>query len=795
MLKYYIDNTLVSPPLEREQDGQRIFFDNTLKGRLISNSEDSLTFYREGFNVLRALYCEGLCQTIPFRITETCEGAELDRFLGFIRLSETSLDLSDCFAEVTVVSDSYHYKIEANKNSKIRPSYNKSQNDVDIVTAESYNVFRSFQQSNFRTVYLLKDIFNHALQFISDGELTLQPGGLLDDPVCEWITLTNGAKLSLNASSEPIEYTFSDILDCILKLKGAAWTIKNGEFILVSYCDMFKCDESLEFKDLKVLKIEADQDNLFSSIDIGGVFRKTEDGKDTKCDGSTAATDLHFKGPKSGLYSWGETNINIPYECTTDKTLDITCRAIVDHNSVEDAFENCAGDNAASIFLIDTVPFDLPNRLLQMKETSISGSAEVYINEFFLNINVLKRNECYLRSLGIPFDSLFPIATATIGQNALIGETNTADTYFPIKVDLVGGVGVSLVGLPAGFDASDQAVQFIPPASGNYQFIYDALFGNLTFVGTKLVETRAVILDAGTFTEIAAEDFYSGTISSQTKTEGYTVVETELVAGTPYLISVVGQSGYGASAGVTTQLGSIISVYPSKGNELIDTTAIRSSIIEIEGLVCREDWDLWKENNSQCISGDACGFHVKGWIHDVKHNNYTNKITGTLKGGYTCLEAERLCREITATKFQIQHDFTQASQDVDTSKDIYFDRIRVVDGGGNNFVSIPSPMRIVQGGVVQDLNAISADYLTKINTILASYSVPPIYSFEILSVTIGTDAVTVDTAIKGEFATTFQNPIPRFDDVYMRYTNNSNQGGSVGTTTSGLSTEIDEICD
>ena len=675
MNKYYIDGQLVSAPLEYNSDVEKIFFDDDLRGIRVGRDDNTLTFVEDAYTLLSSLVCQGLCSTVNYTKTECCEGEEKERFSGFIRLSEVKINLQDCRAEVNPVPNNSLYKIEDRKGVEIKRSFEESFEGEPITKVPTVKLNGNFLIDNPFPVpdelidkevsaYLLSDVLNHALQYVTDGELTLKDNGILDN-----ILITNGSKLRQDPASEPVCYTLEDLLDCVTKLFNVAWTVRDGQFCLESWCNLLKCSDPLPFKDIKILSITANENELFSTIKVGSnKFTQYNKGKQSFCDGTSTSTTLKFKGI-AGINTWDETEIATGTECATDNTLDLTCDAIIDHNTIEDIYVRCSEEHDEDLVFINA---ELqPDGTYLAIQDELLTTGEIYYNTTFSNIRVLERWKCYLEDIGIDYDTLIPFITHSIIQ-----------TIEPLNVSAAGGrwrtnFGFgsilpridSLTGHLGGPDSvASGAIQhinydplnvtgyqdnlapplqneyftFTPDYSGCYRICFDVRFREFSFAPGGSVDMNAVVLEWPSLSVVGTEFLAEiGNFSGQDR-EAQTCVEVNLTAGTEYVINQIqftGPSPPGFTSNQYIFSGSGVNVFYCHPNNTpgVDVIPNRNVIMEVEGIMCKQDWEVWEQNSDQCINTIVkclCDGTIKGYIDEIQYNSCDNRFSGNLRGRF-----------------------------------------------------------------------------------------------------------------------------------------------------------------
>jgi len=177
MFKFYLDNQLVSDPINWADFEENIVRDDIVKG-LFPKYEIKLNFNGNGFAYLyeqKRVY--GFCKIVQLRIDMKCSSGNYDAYFnGYIFISDVDFNRGTCIAECPVIDDNYAARIFNNKAIKTYLDTGKSKSGSDIPAATYYDIqVFSPQDAGYladtRRLIFLYDAFKFLVDFMTDGRV------------------------------------------------------------------------------------------------------------------------------------------------------------------------------------------------------------------------------------------------------------------------------------------------------------------------------------------------------------------------------------------------------------------------------------------------------------------------------------------------------------------------------------------------------------------------------------------------------------------------------------------------
>lgn len=380
MFKFYLNNTLVSDPLNWNDFTETLERDDTIKG-LLPKYEIRLTFNAGGYTLLYNLKnSSGFCNLVPIRIEKN------NKVLlnGYVFIKDCKFNLNKCTVECAVEDNNFGARIYNNKNIKAKLDISRSKNEIaitpsSIVTTGIFSVSNVFLFN--RSLIHVKDAFRYLVEFMSDGEVGFE-SDIMTIPVfpatgntISWLYIGTGQELRLGDGTIPI-ISFQQLFEEVNKKYPIAFTIIQGsdgrptiKIELESY--FYSSTSATTIANIDDLIESFNEEKLYSSIKLGG--------ESIDYSGATA----HFEQIR--FFNFQNEEYFLQGECNIDKTLDLTANFISDSNIIEIITDTTPLDETYDddIFFIESI-YGLGTELTNNPLTST--------NPYYYNSN-LKNNK------------------------------------------------------------------------------------------------------------------------------------------------------------------------------------------------------------------------------------------------------------------------------------------------------------------------------------------------------------------------------------------------------------------
>lgn len=333
MFRFYLDNILVSDPLNWSDFTETIERDETIKG-LLPKYETQLTFNNDGYKyIYDSLYINGYCKLVELKVEYKCDSAYEVILEGFIFLSDCQFNLNKCTVACDVIDNNFAARIFNNKNIKAQVNVAKSKNG-SVITAAAPANFGIFSTTNvllfLRKEYHVKELFRYLIDFMSDGLIGFEsdfltiPTTLAQQPAGRMYFLT-GDELRNGGDIAPT-ISFQQLFEEVNKKYPISFTIiKNasGQPVMKIENDSFFYGSAsgVQIYNITDLQLSFNKELLYSKVRFGGVS--------ADFDIALGSFDI------IRFFSFKDEEYHLQGECNIDKTLDLYANFIADSNIIE----------------------------------------------------------------------------------------------------------------------------------------------------------------------------------------------------------------------------------------------------------------------------------------------------------------------------------------------------------------------------------------------------------------------------------------------------------------------------
>lgn len=507
MFKFYLDDNLVSDPINWNDFEENIVRDDVIKG-LLPRYDIKLNFNAGGYDYIYGKYTQaGYCQLIELRIDISCDDVNYTNYFnGYIFVSDCIFSLNRCIVECSVIDDNYGARIYNNKSIKTYLDTGKSKNGVTITNAtqQSMQFFSPWNVSYFaqiRKPIMLYDAFRFLVDFMTDGLVAFESDYLdyntlvnVKNDQANKVSIVTGEELRLFQHDTTPFISFDDLFKEVNKKFPIMFTIyKNaytgGAVIKIENEDYFySTNNSITIANIPDIKQSFSNEKLYANIKFDAPY-KDYDG-----------VLYHF--PQTRFFSFLKEEYYFATECNTDNTLDLTADWISDSNIIEGVVDTDTGNDGydEDIFLIEGMPLT-PTTLARADFSPISGGQPWYYNQHLQNNFIAERHSLannialYLNNAGDGF-----MATKTVDAYLVpVGSPVTISTSVPYESGALAFQDDSV--LP-NFDTNgnynNTVYKYTSPANGVYTFETSVIYEIASIAATEFtVYLRYDVYDSG----------------------------------------------------------------------------------------------------------------------------------------------------------------------------------------------------------------------------------------------------------------------------------------------------------
>jgi len=348
MFRFYLDNTLVSDPINWSEFSETIERDDVIKG-LLPKYEVKLQFNSGGYDYLFSqLMSGGFCRLIELRVDYSCDGVNYTTELqGYIFLTECKFNLNKCIVDCEVEDNNFGARIYRNKSIKVYLDTDKTKNEETLTTTDFNSVsfftpLTGTYGGTARKVYPIHDVFRFLVEFMSDNLIGFESTYLstLD------LNLISGDGIRNPTSGLAPFVSFEDVFKEVNKKYPIAFTMITGSdgrptIKIEDEAYFFNQTSSIQIDNIEDLRQSFNNEVLYSSVRFGGITVNFN-------------ASIHHFGYIRFL-SFKEEEYYLQSECNIDKVLDLYAEFISDSNIIEELFYTVTSNDTydENVFFIE----------------------------------------------------------------------------------------------------------------------------------------------------------------------------------------------------------------------------------------------------------------------------------------------------------------------------------------------------------------------------------------------------------------------------------------------------------
>lgn len=398
MFRFYLNNQIVSDPINWDDFTETIERDDTIKG-VLPKYEQKLTFTGGGCKLLSDLKrINGFCTIVDLRVDQKIADQYETILNGYIFIADCEFNLNKNTVECPVQDNNYSAMIYNNKSIDIYLDSTLSKNAVPIPACETKNVTfftpSTGNDAGAKKMYPVWSAFKYVIDFISDGAIDFE-SDYLDytkshtGNLQRGLTISTGAILRGGTNNISPKISFDVLFKEIYRKFPIAFTIltqSNGRQLIKIEEESYFYGESsgVVINNIQDLKESINTELLYSEIAIGGQTAAYDPAKHTVPD-----TNRMFFQKESYYYQT---------KCNIDKKLDLTTNFICDSNIIEELVATNTSNNGydEQVFLVQVTYSSgiLGNRAIKTSLGS-NATAPYYYNANLTNAEVSKNFNIY----------------------------------------------------------------------------------------------------------------------------------------------------------------------------------------------------------------------------------------------------------------------------------------------------------------------------------------------------------------------------------------------------------------
>ena len=376
MFRFYLNNTLVSDPINWDEFSETIERDDSIKG-ILPKYEIKMLFNAGGYDYLFGqMFTNGFCQLIELRVDYKCAGNTYKPILeGYIFLSECKFNLNKCTVECEVEDNNFGARIFRNKSIKTYIDTLKTKNDETLTVCTSTQVefftpLTGVYGGTKRKCFDVKDAFRFLVEFMTDNLVGFESTYL--DTIN--MTLISGDGIRNPSSGLAPFISFEDLFKEVNKKFPIAFTMITGTdgrptIKIEEEAYFFNATNSIQIDNIEDLRQSFNNEILYSSVKFGG-------------ETVTFNAALHHFGYIRFL-SFREEEYFLQGACNIDKVLDLYGDFICDSNIIEELFATATTNDT-----YDLNVFFIEQTLAQATQTA---SPTTLIAPYYYNASLTNR--------------------------------------------------------------------------------------------------------------------------------------------------------------------------------------------------------------------------------------------------------------------------------------------------------------------------------------------------------------------------------------------------------------------
>lgn len=398
MFKFYLNNQIVSDPINWSDFTETIERDDTIKG-VLPKYEQKLSFSGGGYTYLyEQKRVNGFCDLVELRVDQQIKGVFETVLNGLIFISDCEFNLSKNIVECPVQDNNYSAMIYNNKSIELFLDSTLSKNGVQIPACENKNVifFTPSTGNDAATIkcYPVWSVFKYIIQFISDNKIDFesdyldylqsQSGGNEQ----RGLVITTGAMLRSSTNNKSPKVSFDGLFKEVCRKFPIAFTVltqNNGRpLIKIEQEDsLFGEDSGVVINNIEDLVESINSELLYSEIEIGGTT-------------ATYNSSIHTI-PDTYRMFFQKESYYFKTKCNIDKKLDLTTKFICDSNIIEELVATNTSNNSYDdeVFLVQVQYNSGILGTRAIKQSLGNNLAPFYYNPDLTNSNSAKNFNIY----------------------------------------------------------------------------------------------------------------------------------------------------------------------------------------------------------------------------------------------------------------------------------------------------------------------------------------------------------------------------------------------------------------
>lgn len=354
-LRHFIGGTLVEEPGGWQDFKEEI--ERDLSDRIIYPKYPvSLRFVGDGYSLLRDAFEQSYCTSFDYLVEILCPGGWRPAASGVIYLTDIKWNLSKCIADTPITDSTVGAMILNNKDIPVYPSAELSKNAVAITPVSAIpllvfdpNAVVGTYLPDVRIAYDWKDAMNHLVQFITDGQVTVE-SDWYDRRGTRYAMLTGLNLRTFGGGDIAPQFNFKDLYAAMWKpfnlFAGLVYDGTGSPVIRIEEEGYwFGNPGTIVFPHTEDLTQEIDTERMYAKIQAGSQNAvKNEDN------------DPIYSLPYLIMRTFSNEEYPVKGQCNTNTALDLRNPFVVCTNAIEDACINGDDKNDDEVFMIEYDP-------------------------------------------------------------------------------------------------------------------------------------------------------------------------------------------------------------------------------------------------------------------------------------------------------------------------------------------------------------------------------------------------------------------------------------------------------
>lgn len=339
-----------------------------------------LTFFGDGYELLKGLADDNYAQVVPMTITKICKGNNVVVDLD-IRITNVEFDLVKCSARTKGIQRDFIGRIKNGWNKKISMTggYDDFGDSLPAPAVSTISINHPFDDSSYGNIptWGLKAAFQYYVDYLTGSNLVVVSDWIDGLDSDELLVVTSGIAVRNQTQTAPtttFKKLFQDHAKAFNLLMGIVY--EDGIPYLRIEKEEFWHDLSTGVNKNSIFSIKErfNEDRLYSTVKYGS--RTTIEG-----DGGSGQSL-----PALSLFGFIEEEFNVRGSDSLDQTLNLVLDNIVDSNVIEDIMVNSTEtyDDDAIYLQVDNT-----NTAYQPAGALIPGRA--ILNDVYLKSNIVQR--------------------------------------------------------------------------------------------------------------------------------------------------------------------------------------------------------------------------------------------------------------------------------------------------------------------------------------------------------------------------------------------------------------------